>query len=406
VLVRIIDRLLSRSGFLLPAYLALALFLGVLSYASLLELTGAVVGWMPAPAESPGLTRVERWASTGEIKRRGTGPAVQAWVARQDRKPAIPIAAIRETEGLAEASSDSSVWPEAAGVSATLPHPPGTTYRTVCVRLCDGAYYPVSFATTYDRLSADETACAASCGSAVRLYFYRNPGEGPGDMIDQTGRSYSNLSTAFQFRSRYDADCSCKAHPWERESQDRHRLYSLEHEAALVPSARVQEINREIAEVRERLESLKRQSISEPAPRPPVYAAAAPAILNDAVAAAPPPAAAGTAVAALDVSRSDPPAAPKPEPRVEPIDASGDPAALAAEDAPDTTAAPAMRESVKKPAKARLDSARKSKPRRDGVARLKRRQRFVARSRPVIVRRWAARTAADEIMLNLLRGSL
>src|SRR5690606_29512315 len=32
------------------------------------------------------------------------------------------------------------------------------TYRTVCVRLCDGFFFPISFATTPDRFGADEAA--------------------------------------------------------------------------------------------------------------------------------------------------------------------------------------------------------------------------------------------------------
>src|SRR6202049_5037503 len=52
------------------------------------------------------------------------------------------------------------------------------TYRTVCVRSCDGAYFPISFATVPGRFPDDERSCRALCPAAeATLYSYRNPGE-------------------------------------------------------------------------------------------------------------------------------------------------------------------------------------------------------------------------------------
>jgi hypothetical protein len=41
------------------------------------------------------------------------------------------------------------------------------TYRTVCVRLCDGFFWPVSFATTKLGLKRDDETCQAACESPV-----------------------------------------------------------------------------------------------------------------------------------------------------------------------------------------------------------------------------------------------
>lgn len=102
------------------------------------------------------------------------------------------------------------------------------TYRTVCVRLCDGFYFPISYATTSDRLGRDEAACQSSCGSEARLFYYRNPGEQPEQMVDLTGQAYSRLKTAFLYRTTYNDSCKCRPHAWEQVSLDRHKLYSLE----------------------------------------------------------------------------------------------------------------------------------------------------------------------------------
>src|SRR3981189_1581275 len=56
--------------------------------------------------------------------------------------------------------------------------PAAGTFRTVCVRTCDGGYFPVSFATVPARFPDDERACKALCpASEAALYSYRNPGE-------------------------------------------------------------------------------------------------------------------------------------------------------------------------------------------------------------------------------------
>jgi hypothetical protein len=104
---------------------------------------------------------------------------------------------------------------------------PRDTYRTVCVRLCDGYYFPISFSATPDRFERDRQSCENSCGAQGRLFAYRNPGGEPDDMQDLQGRPYRQLRTAFLYRTEYVADCKCKPHPWEQQAQDQHRLYAL-----------------------------------------------------------------------------------------------------------------------------------------------------------------------------------
>lgn len=102
------------------------------------------------------------------------------------------------------------------------------TYRTVCVRLCDGFYWPISFATTPEHFGQDQRKCESSCGSPVRLYTYKNPGGEIEEMEDLSGRPYSRLKTAFLYRTEYSESCKCKSDPWEQASLDRHRVYALE----------------------------------------------------------------------------------------------------------------------------------------------------------------------------------
>jgi hypothetical protein len=102
------------------------------------------------------------------------------------------------------------------------------TYRTVCVRLCDGFYIPLSFATTRDKFGADVQRCENTCGSQARLFVYRNPGADIHEMEDLDGKPYKRLATAFKYRSGFDETCKCRPHAWEEAARDRHKLYALE----------------------------------------------------------------------------------------------------------------------------------------------------------------------------------
>lgn len=108
---------------------------------------------------------------------------------------------------------------------------PRETYRTLCVRMCDGFYFPISFSASRERLTADAAACQNRCGSEARLFVHLNPGSGPEQMQDLTGKPYALLPTAFLYRTQYIADCKCRPDPWERESRERHRVYGVIAEA-------------------------------------------------------------------------------------------------------------------------------------------------------------------------------
>ncbi len=87
----------------------------------------------------------------------------------------------------------------------------GGGFKTVCVRLCDGYYYPISFATTEQRFADDARTCQRSCPAAeVMLYSHRNPGEDMNQAISIAGEAYTSLPNAFRYRQSFDASCSCR----------------------------------------------------------------------------------------------------------------------------------------------------------------------------------------------------
>lgn len=89
--------------------------------------------------------------------------------------------------------------------------PPSGTFRTVCVRTCDGFYFPVSYATAASKFPEDERVCQRMCpGSEVALYSYRNPGEDMTQAVSTNGRRYSELPTAFKYRQEFNSACTCR----------------------------------------------------------------------------------------------------------------------------------------------------------------------------------------------------
>ncbi|WP_433994111.1 DUF2865 domain-containing protein, partial [Afipia felis] len=70
--------------------------------------------------------------------------------------------------------------------------PQSGTYRTVCVKSCDGSYFPISFATVPSRFADDERTCKSLCPNAqVTLYTYHNPGEDIAQAVSINGQPYS-----------------------------------------------------------------------------------------------------------------------------------------------------------------------------------------------------------------------
>jgi len=90
--------------------------------------------------------------------------------------------------------------------------PQSGTFRTVCVRSCDGGYFPISFATVPARFPDDERTCKNLCPAAeATLFTYRNPGEDINQAVSINGQPYSSSPNAFRYRQEFNPSCSCKA---------------------------------------------------------------------------------------------------------------------------------------------------------------------------------------------------
>jgi Protein of unknown function (DUF2865) len=86
--------------------------------------------------------------------------------------------------------------------------------KPVCVRTCDGYYFPLHMNEASLRQAGD-TACQSLCpGAETKLYRMSSRGIEGAVSVDG-GQRYTALPTAFRYRKTYDAACFCRQ-PGER----------------------------------------------------------------------------------------------------------------------------------------------------------------------------------------------
>lgn len=86
----------------------------------------------------------------------------------------------------------------------------GSGYRTLCVRTCDGYYFPISFAAARGRIKTDEMVCKSMYGGANAELFYHNNGRGPEDAVSASGQRLESQPYAFSYRETFKDSCQAE----------------------------------------------------------------------------------------------------------------------------------------------------------------------------------------------------
>lgn len=137
---------------------------------------------------------------------------------QDDSKPKSLLARLFNPQTRAEPASARSGDREIAAVrkqtrSGTSRHrlPSGGMFRTLCVRTCDGYFFPVSYSTGKGQFANDEARCSEICPAAkTELYVYRNPGGDKADMMSLAGELYSEQPFADRYKTEFVEGCSCR----------------------------------------------------------------------------------------------------------------------------------------------------------------------------------------------------
>ena len=139
--------------------------------------------------------------------------------------------------------------------------------RTVCVRLCDGYYWPVSFQTKRSQFQRDARACESSCDGEARLFHFPSYGD-INDAVDNAGKSYARLPAAFVYRKKLVAGCTCRPEAWSDAEVSRHQVYAMDEaqekariaEAKAAEEARIAAVEAAKVEAQQRLAEAKLQA--------------------------------------------------------------------------------------------------------------------------------------------------
>jgi len=88
-----------------------------------------------------------------------------------------------------------------------------SNFRTICVRLCDGYYFPLSNTSSRQRFAQDAEKCMRQYGPGQATLFYHPfPSADASQAVSLDGRRYFDQPYAFAYRSAYIPQCAAELH--------------------------------------------------------------------------------------------------------------------------------------------------------------------------------------------------
>ncbi len=98
--------------------------------------------------------------------------------------------------------------------------------QALCVRSCDGGYFPMSVAASRRDLGDLQELCSALCPGTEAKLFTRVPGREIGTAVSADGNAYADLPNALKFEKTFDKSCTCKPadKSWVQALADAERL--------------------------------------------------------------------------------------------------------------------------------------------------------------------------------------
>jgi hypothetical protein len=119
--------------------------------------------------------------------------------------------------------------------------------RLVCVRACDGYFFPLHNLPRNGR-SGPDAMCRALC-PAAETAAYRIPGGLDGDIADAVslrGRPYARLANAFKYQKAVDQSCSCRqpGQSWTEALNRAERMIGRTRGDIIVTAQKAEELSR------------------------------------------------------------------------------------------------------------------------------------------------------------------
>jgi hypothetical protein len=170
----------------------------------------------PAPAECPAIAQQIRQLEGGyaRLSAQSVDPADVEFRRRQ-LQAAVQQTCSTEPRGFLESifgaprqPQQQQIAPEGQPIMSDEPSLGGG--RLVCVKTCDGSFFPLS-APPGGRQGADEMCQALCPGTETLAFAYPGGDDGLNRAVAvSSNRAYTSLQNAFKFRKAFDESCACK----------------------------------------------------------------------------------------------------------------------------------------------------------------------------------------------------
>ena len=118
--------------------------------------------------------------------------------------------------------------------------------KAVCVRTCDGYFFPVSynaFGQSPDRLA---DLCRAQCPNVDTEVFTYSPSRDITDAVSTSGQPYTSMANALKYRRTFDPACTCRppGKSWAETLAPAERLMSGGRRDLIVTPEKAEELSR------------------------------------------------------------------------------------------------------------------------------------------------------------------
>jgi hypothetical protein len=139
----------------------------------------------------------------------------------------------------------------------------------VCVKTCDGSFFPVSYSGAGSRADSLEEVCRSLCPNAdVALYSFPFGGTINMAVSSSTGEPYVNWPNALKYLQSYDSTCSCrrKGQSWANALAAAEAKYGHESRDILVTPEKSAEMARPIPDPKSKSAAAKATKASVKTP--------------------------------------------------------------------------------------------------------------------------------------------
>jgi len=118
----------------------------------------------------------------------------------------------------------------------------------VCVRTCDGSFFPVSYSGAGSRADSLEEVCRSLCPNAEVVLYSFPFGGTINEAVSSTGEPYVDMPNALKFEQSFDSTCSCRrrGESWAQALAAAEAKYGHESHDILVTPEKSVELSRPI----------------------------------------------------------------------------------------------------------------------------------------------------------------